>query len=84
MDIYVLLYNSGKTNEGIHSLEISGETIVLLFENSDDAQRYAGLLEAARKVILENKLPHSTSPLDPQVSNILATKKGTGIKRPAS
>ena len=29
-----------------HSLEIAGRTVVLLFENSDDAERYAGLLEA--------------------------------------
>ncbi len=46
MNVYVLLYDVGKDSEGIHSLEISGETVVLLFENLDDAERYAGLLEA--------------------------------------
>ena len=28
------------------TLEIAGRTVVLLFENPDDAERYAGLLEA--------------------------------------
>tara|TARA_B100000029_G_scaffold461713_1_gene493695 strand:- start:811 stop:1203 length:393 start_codon:yes stop_codon:yes gene_type:complete len=46
MLVYVLLYDSGKDSEGIHSLEISGKTIVLMFENKDDAQRYSVLLEA--------------------------------------
>ena len=44
--IFVLLYNSGTDKEGIHSIEISGRTIVLMFENKDDAIRYCGLLEA--------------------------------------
>ena len=46
MDIFVLLYNSGTENEGIHSIELKGRTIVLMFENRDDADRYCGLLEA--------------------------------------
>ena len=46
MIIHVLLYNSGKDNEGIHSIELKGETIVLMFEDLDDAIRYSGLLEA--------------------------------------
>tara|TARA_B100000700_G_C14418683_1_gene567027 strand:+ start:58 stop:471 length:414 start_codon:yes stop_codon:yes gene_type:complete len=46
MKVHVLLYDSGKQNEGIHSLEIKGSTIVLMFENKDDAERYCGLLEA--------------------------------------
>ncbi len=46
MHVHVLLYDAGKDTEGIHSLEISGKTIVLMFENKDDAERYAGLLEA--------------------------------------
>lgn len=32
--------------EGIHSLELNGHTVVLLFDDEDDALRYAGLLEA--------------------------------------
>ena len=36
----------GQDSEGIHSLELSGQTVVLMFENCDDAERYAGLLEA--------------------------------------
>ena len=46
MLVHVLLYDAGQDSEGIHSLELSGNTVVLMFENSDDAERYAGLLEA--------------------------------------
>ena len=46
MQIFVLLYNSGTDNEGIHSIELKGRTIVLMFEDKDDAIRYCGLLEA--------------------------------------
>ncbi len=46
MRVNVLLYDSGKDTEGIHSLEISGKTVVLMFENRDDAERYSLLLEA--------------------------------------
>jgi len=46
MLVHVLLYESGKDSEGIHSLELSGTTVVLMFENKDDAERYCLLLEA--------------------------------------
>ena len=46
MNIFVLLYNFGTENEGIHSIELKGRTIVLMFEEKEDAQRYCGLLEA--------------------------------------
>ena len=46
MDVFVLLYNSGSENEGIHSIEIKGNTIVLMFEDREDADRYCSLLEA--------------------------------------
>ena len=46
MKIFVLLYNSNSENEGIHSIEYQGKTIVLMFEDKDDAERYCGLLEA--------------------------------------
>ena len=46
MNIFVLLYNSGSDKEGIHSIELKGRTIVLMFEDKDDATRYCGLLEA--------------------------------------
>ena len=46
MLVHVLLYDAGQDSEGIHSLELSGQTVVLMFENYDDAERYAGLLEA--------------------------------------
>ena len=46
MRVHVLLYDSGEESEGIHSLEIAGKTLVLMFESLDDAERYSGLLEA--------------------------------------
>ena len=46
MDIFVLLYNFGTEKEGIHSIELKGRTIVLMFEEKEDADRYCGLLEA--------------------------------------
>ncbi len=46
MKVYVLLYDVGKDSEGIHSLELQGKTVVLMFEDKDDAERYCGLLEA--------------------------------------
>lgn len=44
--VHVLLFDAGSDQEGIHSIELNGRTVVLLFEDPDDAERYAGLLEA--------------------------------------
>jgi len=44
--VHVLLFDAGSDQEGIHSLELNGRTVVLMFEDPDDAERYAGLLEA--------------------------------------
>ena len=44
--VHVLLFDAGSDQEGIHSLELGGRTVVLMFEDADDAVRYAGLLEA--------------------------------------
>ena len=46
MKVFVLLYNPNTDNEGIHSIELKGRTIVLMFEDKDDALRYVGLLDA--------------------------------------
>ena len=46
MQVYVLLYNVGTANEGIHTIQIAQKDIVLMFESEDDATRYAVLLEA--------------------------------------
>ncbi|KKZ11713.1 MAG: hypothetical protein TE42_07240 [Candidatus Synechococcus spongiarum SP3] len=46
MGVHVLLFDAGTQGEGIHSIDLKGKTIVLLFEDGDDAERYAGLLEA--------------------------------------
>jgi hypothetical protein len=44
--VHVLLFDAGSDAEGIHSLELNGRTVVLLCADQDDAERYAGLLEA--------------------------------------
>ena len=46
MLVHVLLYEAGTESEGIHSLELKGKTVILMFEDRDDAVRYCGLLEA--------------------------------------
>ena len=46
MLVHVLLYEVGGDGEGIHSIDIKGKTIVIMFEDKDDAERYQGLLEA--------------------------------------
>lgn len=46
MRVFVLLFNAGTENEGIHTLQIGDRNKVLMFESEDDATRYALMLEA--------------------------------------
>lgn len=46
MLVFVLLFRDDSGNEGIHTLSIGDQNIVLMFEDEDDATRYALLLEA--------------------------------------
>jgi Protein of unknown function (DUF3110) len=46
MKVFVLLFNAGTENEGIHTIRIGEHNLVLIFEQEDDATRYALLLEA--------------------------------------
>ena len=46
MLVHVLLYEAGTESEGIHSIELKGSTVILMFQDKDDAERYCGLLEA--------------------------------------
>ncbi|QDZ41311.1 DUF3110 domain-containing protein [Euhalothece natronophila Z-M001] len=46
MRVYVLLFNAGSDNQGIHSLKMGERDIVLMFESHDDATRFALMLEA--------------------------------------
>ncbi len=46
MRVFVLLYNAGTANEGIHSVSVGERNIILMFESEDDATRYAMQLEA--------------------------------------
>ncbi|HAA29785.1 MAG TPA: DUF3110 domain-containing protein, partial [Cyanobacteria bacterium UBA8553] len=44
--VYVLLFNAGTDNEGIHTVRIDDRNKVLLFESEDDAIRFGVMLEA--------------------------------------
>jgi hypothetical protein len=46
MRVFVLLFNAGTNNEGIHTIRMGDRNLVLMFEEEDDATRYALLLEA--------------------------------------
>jgi hypothetical protein len=46
MLVYVLLFNPGTDNEGIHTVQMGGRNKILLFASEDDAIRYALMLEA--------------------------------------
>lgn len=46
MKVYVLLFNAGTDNEGIHTIQMGDRNKVLMFEEEDDALRFGGLLEA--------------------------------------
>ena len=46
MRIFVLLFNVGTDNEGIHSLKMGDRDVVLMFEEEDDATRFGLMLEA--------------------------------------
>lgn len=46
MRVFVVLFNARTENEGIHSLKVGEQNIVLMFESEDDAMRFGGLLEA--------------------------------------
>ncbi len=46
MRVYILLYNAGTSNEGIHTLQIGERNKILMFMAQDDAERYALMLEA--------------------------------------
>ncbi|MGL5943409.1 MAG: DUF3110 domain-containing protein [Waterburya sp.] len=46
MLVHILLFNAGSDNEGIHTVQMGARNTILMFQNEDDAMRYAGLLEA--------------------------------------
>ncbi|HLO87965.1 MAG TPA: DUF3110 domain-containing protein [Nostocaceae cyanobacterium] len=46
MRVFVLIFNAGTDNEGIHTVHINNRDRILMFESEDDATRYALMLEA--------------------------------------
>ena len=46
MLVYILLFNAGTDNEGIHTIQVGDRNTILMFQDEDDALRYSVLLEA--------------------------------------
>ena len=46
MRVYILLFNAGTDNEGIHTIQIGDRQKILMFQEEDDATRFALMLEA--------------------------------------
>ena len=46
MLVYILLFNAGTDNEGIHTIQMGDRNTILMFQKEDDALRYSMLLEA--------------------------------------
>lgn len=46
MRVFVLLFNAGTENEGIHTIQVGDRNKILMFESEDDATRFALMLEA--------------------------------------
>jgi hypothetical protein len=46
MSVFVLLFNARTDNEGIYSTQVGERNMILMFEQEDDALRYADQLEA--------------------------------------
>ena len=46
MRVFVLLFNAGTKNEGIHSIRVGDRNTIMMFESEDDATRFALMLEA--------------------------------------
>lgn len=46
MLVHILLFNAGTDNEGIHTVQMGDRNTILMFQEEDDALRYAGMLEA--------------------------------------
>ncbi|ADI65829.1 DUF3110 domain-containing protein [Trichormus azollae] len=46
MRVFVLIFNVGTDNEGIHSIRVGNRNKIMMFESEDDATRFALMLEA--------------------------------------
>ena len=46
MRVYILLFNAGTNNEGIHTVQVGDRNKILMFQEKDDALRFAMMLEA--------------------------------------
>ncbi|WP_353930657.1 DUF3110 domain-containing protein [Okeanomitos corallinicola TIOX110] len=46
MRVFVLIFNAGTDNEGIHSIRVGNVNKIMMFESEDDATRFALMLEA--------------------------------------
>ncbi|MGJ5674579.1 MAG: DUF3110 domain-containing protein [Nostochopsis sp.] len=46
MRVFVLIFNAGTDNEGIHTIRVGDRNTILMFESEDDATRFTLMLEA--------------------------------------
>ena len=46
MRVYILLFNAGTNNEGIHTIQVGNRNKILMFQEEDDAVRFSMMLEA--------------------------------------
>ncbi|MEA5575794.1 DUF3110 domain-containing protein [Anabaena sp. UHCC 0451] len=46
MRVFVLIFNAGTDNEGIHSIRVGNRNKIMMFESEDDATRFGLMLEA--------------------------------------
>ncbi len=46
MRVYILLFNAGTSNEGIHTIQVGDRNKILMFQEEEDALRFAMMLEA--------------------------------------
>jgi hypothetical protein len=46
MRVFVLIFNAGTEDEGIHTILVGNQNKILMFESEDDATRFALMLEA--------------------------------------
>ncbi|MEN9216389.1 MAG: DUF3110 domain-containing protein [Gloeomargarita sp. HHBFW_bins_162] len=70
MAVYVLIYNPGTDNEGIHSIKLQDEDTILMFEDEDDAVRFANFLEAQ-----DFPVP-TVQPIDPEEIRLFCQESG--------
>lgn len=70
MRVYILLFNAGTDNEGIHTIQIGDRNKIIMFAEEDDAVRFSLMLEA-------QDFPEATvEAIDSEEIEVFCTKAG--------